>query len=107
AHPECEESVLRHADFIGSTAALLRRVNESERKRFIVATEPGIFHEMQKAAPGKELMEAPIHGSCPATGACNECPHMKRNTLEKVRDALRDLSPAIDVPEPLRSRALA
>jgi len=107
AHPECEESVLRHADFIGSTAKLLERVRTSDRKRFIVATEPGIFHEMQKAAPGKELMEAPIHGSCPTTGACNECPHMKRNTLEKVRDALRDLSPAIDVPEPLRSRALA
>ena len=106
AHPECEESVLRHADFVGSTAALLKRVKESGRGRFIVATEPGIFHEMQKAAPEKTLMEAPIHGSCPTTGACNECPHMKRNTLEKVRDALRDLQPEIDVPEPLRSRAL-
>lgn len=107
AHPECEESVLRHADYVGSTAALLKRVKESGRKRFIVATEPGIFHEMQKAAPEKELMEAPIHGSCPTTGACNECPHMKRNTLEKVRNALRDLSPQVDVPEPLRTAALA
>jgi len=107
AHPECEASVLRHADFVGSTAALLSRVKGSDRRRFIVATEPGIFHEMQKASPGKELMEAPIHGSCPTTGACNECPHMKKNTLEKVRDALRDLTPAIDVPEPLRTKALA
>lgn len=107
AHPECEESVLRHADFVGSTSALLKRVQESDRKRFIVATEPGIFHEMQKASPGKELMEAPIHGSCPTTGACNECPHMKRNTLEKVRDSLRDLTPQIELPEELRQRALA
>lgn len=107
AHPECEESVLRHADYVGSTSALLKRVQESDRKRFIVATEPGIFHEMQKASPGKELMEAPIHGSCPTTGACNECPHMKRNTLEKVRDSLRDLTPQIEIPEALRTRALA
>lgn len=106
AHPECEESVLRHADFIGSTSKLLDRVQNSERKRFIVATEPGIFHEMQKAAPDKELIEAPIHGACPTTGACNECPHMKRNTLEKLRDALRDLTPQVDVPEPLRTAAL-
>ncbi|AKU91354.1 quinolinate synthase NadA [Vulgatibacter incomptus] len=106
AHPECEASVLRHADFVGSTSALLSRVKASDRRSFIVATEPGIFHEMQRAAPEKTLLEAPIHGSCPTTGACNECPHMKRNTLEKVRDSLRDLSPAIDVPEPLRSRAL-
>lgn len=106
AHPECEESVLRHADFVGSTSALLQRVQSGETKTFIVATEPGIFHEMQKRAPGKVLIEAPIHGSCPTTGACNECPHMKRNTLEKVRDALRDMSPEIDVPEPLRSKAL-
>lgn len=106
AHPECEESVLRHADFIGSTAKLLERVRTSDRKRFIVATEPGIFHEMQKAAPDKQLIEAPIHGSCPTTGACNECPHMKRNTIEKLRDALRDLAPRVEVPEPLRTAAL-
>jgi len=106
AHPECEEAVLRHADFIGSTAALLRRVKESDRQRFIVATEPGIFHQMRKEAPEKELVEAPSNASCTTTGACNECPHMKRNTLEKVRDCLRSLSPEVDVPEPLRSQAL-
>lgn len=106
AHPECEESVLRHADFIGSTSALLRRVKESDRQRFIVATEPGIFHQMTRSAPEKELIEAPSNASCDTTGACNECPHMKRNTLEKLRDSLLNLSPQVDVPEPLRSQAL-
>lgn len=106
AHPECEDRVLRHADFIGSTAALLRRVQQSAAPRFIVATEPGIFHQMQKDAPDKELLEAPITGTCATSGACNTCPHMKRNTLEKVRDALRDLSPQIHMDEPLRVRAL-
>lgn len=107
AHPECEASVLRHADFVGSTSALLARVKSSEKTRFIVATEPGIFHQMQKDAPGKELIEAPIHGSCPTTGACNECPHMKRNTMEKVRDSLLHLSPELVVPPALAERALA
>jgi len=107
AHPECEENILRHADFIGSTAALLKRVKESPANEFIVATEPGIFHEMQKMAPEKHLMEAPIHAACTTTGACNECPHMKRNTLEKVRDSLKNLNPQVDVPEPLRTQALA
>src|SRR5690606_23136427 len=106
AHPECEESVLRHADFIGSTSALLRRVKESDRQRFIVATEPGIFHQMTRSAPEKELIAAPSTASCDTTGACNECPHMKRNTLEKLRDSLLNLSPQVDVPEPLRSQAL-
>jgi quinolinate synthase len=106
AHPECEEPVLKHADFIGSTAALLKRVQSSPRQAFIVATEPGIFHEMHRAAPDKLLLEAPIDGTCASTNACNECPHMKRNTLEKLRDALRDLSPQVDVPEPMRAQAL-
>lgn len=107
AHPECEPQVLRHADFIGSTAALLKRVQDSPAQEFIVATEPGIFHEMKRRAPEKTLLEAPIHAACTTSGACNECPHMKRNTMEKLRDALRDLTPQVDVPEPLRTRALA
>jgi quinolinate synthase len=107
AHPECEGPILVHADYVGSTAALLRRVRESPAREFIVATEPGIFHEMQKAAPGKQLHEAPIHGTCATSGACNTCPHMKRNSLEKLRDCLRDLTPQVDVPEPLRTAALA
>jgi quinolinate synthase len=102
AHPECEEAVLRHAAFIGSTKALLERVQKSAKREFIVATEPGILHQMRKAAPGKVLLEAPANEGC----ACNVCPHMKRNTMEKLRDCLRDLAPEVDVPEPLRSRAL-
>jgi quinolinate synthase len=107
AHPECEESVLRHADFIGSTAALLNRVRKSSATEFIVATEPGIFHEMLRESPGKTLIEAPINAACTTSGACNECPHMKRNTMEKVRDSLKSLTPQVDVPEPLRTQALA
>jgi quinolinate synthase len=107
AHPECESSILRHADFIGSTAALLTRVEKSPVKEFIVATEPGIFHEMQRRAPTKTLIEAPIHAACATSGACNECPHMKRNTMEKLRDSLLYLNPQVDVPEPLRTMALA
>ncbi len=102
AHPECEEAVLAHAQFIGSTTALLKHVIQSELKAFIVATEPGILHQMQKQAPGKELIAAPpLRESC----SCNECPHMKRNTLEKVYLALRDLSPRIEMPPALRERA--
>ncbi len=106
AHPECEGPILRHADYIGSTAALLRRVQSSPAREFIVATEPGIFHEMQRAAPDKVLLEAPIHGTCATSGACNTCPHMRRNTLEKVRDCLRDLTPRIELPSPVLEQAL-
>jgi len=106
AHPECEGPLLRHADFVGSTAALLLRVRSSPAREFIVATEPGIFHEMQRAAPDKVLHEAPIHGTCATSGACNTCPHMRRNTLEKLRDCLRDLNPRIDLPEAVRVAAL-
>ena len=62
---------------------------------------------MQKASPTKTIHEAPIHAACTTSGACNECPHMKRNTLEKVRDCLLHLNPQVDVPEPLRTQALA
>ncbi|HZU85188.1 MAG TPA: quinolinate synthase NadA [Polyangiaceae bacterium] len=101
AHPECEEPVLRMAEFIGSTAALLEYVARSEAKTFIVATEPGIIHQMAKRAPGKTLIPAPPEGNC----ACNECPFMRLNTVEKVYLALRDLEPRVELPEPLRLRA--
>ncbi len=104
AHPECEERVLRLADHIGSTSSLLRRVTESPARTFIVATEPGIIHQMQKAAPDKTFIRAPGEG--PACEACSECPHMRRNTLEKLRDCMRDLSPEIEIEEDLRLRAL-
>ena len=86
--------------------ALLKRVQASPATSFIVATEPGIFHEMQRAAPDKRLFEAPIHGTCQTSGACNTCPHMRRNTLEKLRDCLRDLTPRVDLPESVRTAAL-
>lgn len=101
AHPECDERVLRLASFVGSTSALLKRVVESEKRSFIVATEEGILHQMRKAAPGKELIAAPPDESC----SCNTCPHMKRNTLEKLYLALRDLAPRVEVPEEVRVRA--
>ena len=98
AHPECDSGVLAHADFIGSTTALLKRVLASPADTFIVATEKGILHEMQRQAPGKHLLEALGQEGC----ACNICPHMKRNTLEKLYLSLRDLTPQIEIPEPVR-----
>jgi quinolinate synthase len=93
AHPECEPAVLAHAHFIGSTTALLKFAIASADKTFIVATEAGILHQMTKAAPEKEFIPAPPEGNC----ACNECPHMRRNTLEKLYLCLRDLSPRLEM----------
>ena len=98
AHPECEEPVLKYADVIGATSRLLEEVRtNTTTKEFIVATEDGIFHQMKKVRPDAVLIQAPIEGSC----ACNQCPYMKMNTLEKIRDALRDLEPQIHVDEKL------
>ena len=101
AHPECDERILAHAHFVGSTSALLRHVAESDHGSFIVATEEGILHQMRRAAPGKSLVAAPPDDGC----SCNACPHMKRNTMEKLWLALRDLRPAIEVEEEVRLRA--
>lgn len=102
AHPECEAHVLRHADFIGSTTALLRRVETTTAKTVIVATEPGILHQMRRARPDLELLEAPGEDE---TCKCNLCPHMKRNTLEKLYLSLRDLTPRIEMAPELLDRA--
>ncbi len=102
AHPECEEPLLEQAHFIGSTAALLRFVENDNARAFIVVTEAGIIHQMQKRAPHKQLIPAPPDGNC----ACNECPFMRLNTPEKVYLALRDLEPRLEMPEELRRRAL-
>jgi quinolinate synthase len=103
AHPECHEGILRHATFVASTSGLITYARTSPKQRFIVATEAGILHKMAKEAPGKELIAAPPEDeSC----SCNECPFMKRNTLEKLYLCLRDGGPEIDVAEPVRSRAL-
>ena len=103
AHPECHEGILRHAHFIASTSGLIDYAKKSPKQTFIVATEAGIMHKMAQAAPGKLLIPAPPEDeSC----ACNMCPHMKRNTLEKLYLCMRDLTPQIDVPEAVRVRAL-
>jgi quinolinate synthase len=103
AHPECEDPVLEMADYIGSTSGLLNFTRKSSAEVFIVLTESGIIHQMQKASPGKRFIAAPNEGAC----ACNDCPHMKLNTLEKLYIALKHEVPEVDVPEPLRSQALA
>ncbi|MGZ6988506.1 MAG: quinolinate synthase NadA, partial [Thermoanaerobaculia bacterium] len=101
AHPECEERILKMAHFVASTSGLLRHVATSPKRSFIVATEEGILHQMHRAAPGKTLIPAPPFADC----SCNTCPHMKRNTLEKLYLCLRDLAPAIEVPEDVRVEA--
>jgi len=101
AHPECEPTVLKMADYIGSTTGILKHAIASPHKEFIVATEAGILHQMQKAAPDKTFIPAPPEANC----ACNECPFMKKNTLEKVYLALRDLEPRLELPAHLLAAA--
>jgi len=101
AHPECEEALLGMADYIGSTTALLKYALSSPASEFIVATESGILHQMEKGAPDKTFIPAPPEANC----ACNECPYMKKNTLEKVYLCLRDLSPRIEMAPDLMERA--
>lgn len=102
AHPECEPPVLRHADYIGSTTALLNYCQQSQSDKFIVATEPGIIHQMEKAAPNKQFIPAPAMNNC----ACNECPYMRLNTLEKLYLAMKNKTPEITLPEDIRLNAL-
>ena len=80
AHPECEDHILQKAHFIGSTSQLLRYTHQSEVQKFIVATESGIIHQMELKSPDKDFIPAPPNNTC----ACNDCPHMKRNTMEKL-----------------------
>lgn len=101
AHPECEEPVLRHAKFIGSTSALLKFTISDPAKEFIVATETGILHQMKKASPDKTFIPAPPDGTC----NCNDCPFMKKNTLEAVRNALATLEPEITLDPALALKA--
>ncbi|MGC1196365.1 MAG: quinolinate synthase NadA [Geitlerinemataceae cyanobacterium] len=101
AHPECEPPILRHADYIGSTTALLKYAEKCDRQAFIVATEPGIIHQMQKQMPHKQFIPAPPIQNC----ACNECPHMRLNTLEKLYLAMKHRTPEITLPEDVRIAA--
>ncbi|MBI5514374.1 MAG: quinolinate synthase NadA [Deltaproteobacteria bacterium] len=103
AHPECEPALLAMADYIGSTSGILQYSQKSPATTFIVATETGILHQMQKASPGKTFLPAPPEGNC----HCNDCPFMKKNTLEAVHHALETLTPEITLDEALRVKALA
>ena len=103
AHPECDESILRHAHHIGSTTSIINYGAKSNSNTFIIATEPGVIHQMEKANPGKNFIPLPSNDGC----ACNECPHMRLNTLEKMVSALENLTPEITMEEDLRLKALA
>jgi quinolinate synthase len=101
AHPECEEPVLALADYIGSTTGLLKFTQTDSAQAFIVATETGILHQMQKLNPRKTFIPAPPDNAC----ACNDCPYMKLNTLEKLYLCMKYETPEINMPEDIRLAA--
>lgn len=101
AHPECEDGILNSADYIGSTTELLKYAQQSNATEFIVVTETGILHQMQKSSPSKVFIPAPPNNSC----ACNDCPHMKLNTLEKLYLCMKYEAPEITMDEDLRIAA--
>ena len=102
AHPECEQSVLQYAHVIGSTSRLLEEVEKNPAKKFIVATETGIFHQMKKLRPDVELIQAPTSDK---TCNCNDCPYMKMNSMQKIKQALMTLTPEVVLSEELRAKA--
>ncbi|WP_414691901.1 quinolinate synthase NadA [Pedobacter sp. UBA5917] len=102
AHPECEEVVLKMADYIGSTTGLLKYTITNPATEFIVATESGIIHQMEKANPTKTFIPAPPNNSC----ACNDCPYMKRNTLEKLYLCIKNGLPEVTVPQHIIEQAV-
>lgn len=101
AHPECEEAILNEAKFIGSTTALLNYTMKSSAKEFIVLTESGILHQMQKASPDKVFIPAPPNNNC----ACNDCPYMKLNTMEKLYNCLKYEQPEVVMSAELMNKA--
>ncbi|HUH19877.1 quinolinate synthase NadA [Albibacterium sp.] len=101
AHPECENHILQNADYIGSTSGLLNYTKENPAQTFIVATESGIIYQMQKANPDKTFIPAPPNNAC----ACNDCPHMKLNTLEKLYNCMKYELPEIDLEPEVIERA--
>ena len=102
AHPECEEVVLRRADFVGSTSRLLKFVESDNADTYIVATEAGIIHQMKKIVPDKKLIPAPPENNC----NCNECPYMRLNTMEKLYYCMKNRTPEIILPAPVMESAL-
>ena len=103
AHPECDKNILRHADHIGSTTSIIKFGYESIQQKFIIATEPGVIHQMEKQNPEKTFIPLPSNDGC----ACNECPHMRLNTIEKMVTALEKMEPEIFLSEEVRLQALA
>jgi len=101
AHPECPEAVLRHADFIGSTSAIIEYCGESPAQEFIVMTESGVNFSLERVAPGKKF-----HYVRNENCNCSECPYMRLNTLEKLRDALLNLEPRVELSDDVKRRAL-
>ncbi len=101
AHPECDAPVLALADMVGSTTAMLKHTEKSASKKFIVASETGILHQMQKNSPEKEFLVVPKDETC----SCNDCPYMKLNTLEKLYLCLKNEDPQIDLPSDVMERA--
>jgi len=102
AHPECEEALLQHADFIGSTTQLLKYTQQDTSHQFIVVTETGILHQMMLASPHKVFIPAPPNNSC----ACNDCPHMKKNTMQKIYHALLSEQPELLLSDELLIKAV-
>lgn len=107
AHPECKAEILALSDVIGSTKALLDHVIKSPSMRFIIATESGIIHEMEKACPDKEFIPLPSKNENGIACACNECEYMRMNTLENVYACLRDEQPEMIVDEEIASKAIS
>jgi quinolinate synthase len=102
AHPECPPNILNYADFIGSTSGIIKAAKDSDKKEFIIVTEPGIIHKLERDMPDKVFHAVPNLEGC----SCNECPYMKLNTMEKMVKALETLTPEIIMDEDLRLRAL-
>lgn len=102
AHPECEELVLRHADYVGSTTQMIAFTQTDSSDEFIVMTEPGVIHQMKKLSPHKKFFEGPDLAGC----ACNECPHMRLSTLEKIHQCLKNHTPEILIDPELARQAL-
>jgi len=102
AHPECPQNILNYADFVGSTSGIIKTAEKSKKKEFIIVTEPGIIHTLDREMPDKVFLTVPNLNGC----SCNECPYMKLNTLEKMVKALETLTPEIIMAEELRLGAL-
>ena len=102
AHPECDENILRHSDHVGSTTSIIKFCRESDRIEFIIATEPGVIHQMEIQNPEKIFIPLPSNDGC----ACNKCPYMRLNTVEKMVTALEKMRPEIVLSEDVRIQAL-